>query len=113
VALCYPPPLLGALTEGSYQGTWDFRDASSAASPTNGLTLYVGADGSFSCTDKSTGATDPCTVNFTDLASGAFNYTNGASTASRTLDFLAGSGRGRYVDPTSTPPAGNWVVGRR
>lgn len=102
-----------ALTTGSYQGTWDVRDATSLVSPTNGTTVFINANGSVSCQDKSNSTSFACTVTITDASTGAFTYTANGGTASGTFDFLAGAASGIYHDPTSTPTDGSFVAGRR
>jgi hypothetical protein len=102
-----------ALTAGSYQGTWDLRDASATPSPTGGTTVFINANGSVSCQDRQTSSFEACTLTITDPASGSFSYTNGASTASGSFKFLAGTASGSYHDPSETPADGNFVGGRR
>lgn len=102
-----------ALTGGSYQGTWDLRDATSAVSPTNGTTVFINANGGVSCQDKSNSTSFACTVTITDASTGAFTYSDDTSTASGSFDFLAGTASGIYHDPTSAPIDGNFVGGRR
>jgi len=104
-----------ALTAGSYQGTWDFRDASSAVSATNGVTMFLNAAGGISCQDKSTATFFGCRVSIADPATGAFTYTNVASgaNASGFFDYLTGTASGVYHDPSSTPTDGNLVGSRR
>ena len=102
-----------ALTAGSYQGTWDLRDSTTAVSPTNGTTVFINGNGSVSCFDRETSTSEACTVTITDPATGSFTYTNGASTASGSFDYLAGTVSGTYHDPSSIPVDGNFVGGRR
>jgi hypothetical protein len=102
-----------ALTAGSYQGTWDVRDASTEPAANNGTTVFIGANGSVSCQDRETSTFEACTVTITNPASGAFTYSNGASTASGTFDFHAGTATGTYHDPSNVPVDGNFVAGRR
>ena len=103
-----------ALTTGSYQGTWDMRAASSAVSPTNGTTVSINANGSVSCFDRASSTSSACTVTITDPASGAFSFSgSGGNTASGILDFATGTASGVFNDPTSTPPSGTFVGGRR
>ena len=102
------------LANGSYQGTWDVRDSAAAVSPTTGTTLFINGNGTISCQNRSNNAFFPCTLFVTDAATGAFTYTDTTgTTASGTFDFMAGSATGTYIDPTSTPPNGSFVGGRR
>lgn len=109
------PSVPWALTAGSYVGAWDVRDNNQAVSSTNGTTIFVNGNGTVSCQDKSSNnAPFACSVNVTDPATGAFTYASaGGSTATGTFNFLAGTTSGNYVDPSSTPPNGNFVGGRR
>jgi len=109
------PTLPLALTAGSYVGTWDIRDSTDAVSPTTGITVFVNGNGAVSCQDKElNNAALGCTLNITDPATGAFSFTTaGGSTATGNFNFLAGTASGSYVDPTETPPNGNFVGGRR
>jgi hypothetical protein len=102
-----------ALTAASYQGTWDSRNTTTAPAATNGTTVFINADGSVSCQDRPTSASQACTVTITNPATGAFTYTNGMSTASGTFDFQAGTASGTFHDPTVTPTDGNFIAGRR
>jgi hypothetical protein len=102
-----------ALTATSYQGTWDLREPGTVPSPTNGTTVFVNANGSVSCQDRATSQFEACTLTFTDLATGAFSYTNGTATATGTLDFTAGTANGTFNDPSSTPATGSFIGGRR
>ncbi len=104
-----------ALTAGSYQGTWDVRDAANLAD--EGVTITIRANGTVLCQERSgtTFTTIPsCTVTVTNPASGAFTFADGVgTTASGTLNFLTGSASGTYFDPTATPTTGNFVGQRR
>ena len=102
-----------ALAAGSYQGTWDVRQASSVTSPTNGTTVFINANGSSSCQDRQTSAFGACTVTITDPATGTFTFANGPATASGSFNFAAGTASGVFTDPTSTPTTGNFIGGRR
>lgn len=102
-----------ALTATSYQGTWDLREPGTVPSATDGTTVFVNANGSVSCQDRATSQFEACTLTFTDLATGAFNYTNGASTATGTMDFTTGTASGTFSDPTSTPATGSFIGARR
>lgn len=109
------PSVPMALTAGSYVGAWDLRDSTDAVSPTTGITVFVNGSGAVSCQDKElNNAAFGCTLNITDPATGAFSFTTaGGSTASGSFNFLAGTASGSYVDPSDTPPNGNFVGGRR
>jgi hypothetical protein len=107
------PSVPMALTAGSYQGTWDFRQTGSAISPTNGTTVFLNGNGSTSCQDRETGSFSACTVTITDPATGAFTLVDGVTTASGSFDFMAGTVSGTYNDPTATPADGNFEGGRR
>ena len=107
------PSLPMALTAGSYAGTWDFRDSTTAVSPSNGTTVFINFNGTVSCFDKELRQSFACSVNITDPATGAFTFADGSATASGNFNFLAGTGSGTYVDPTSTPSTGSLVGGRR
>lgn len=101
-----------ALTAGSYQGTWDVRDAANSAS--TGTTLFINGNGSVSCQDRSNLLSFACSVTITDAATGAFTFSDLVSTtASGTLSFLAGTASGTYHDTTATPMDGNFVGQRR
>jgi trimeric autotransporter adhesin len=102
-----------ALTATSYQGTWDVREASSTVSPTNGTTVFINADGTSSCQDKSDSSFFACTVTITNPATGAFTFSDATSTASGTMNFATGTLTGTFNDPTSTPATGAIVGGRR
>jgi len=103
-----------ALTTASYQGVWDFRTAGTAVSPTNGITVFIGAGGTASCTDKQTGTGFACVVSITDTATGAFSFSDGGSvTGTGTLDFLSGTASAVFTDPTATPSTESVVGGRR
>ncbi len=104
-----------ALTAGSYTGTWDIRGAAAPVTPINGISVFLNANGSSSCFDKEAASSFACSVTVTDAATGAFTYSNSkdASTASGSFNFLAGTTSGVYHDPTSTPPDGDFVGGRR
>ncbi len=108
------PSVPFTLANGSYQGTWDVRSTTDAISPTIGITLFINGNGSVSCQDRSKNSFFQCTVTITNAETGAFSYSNvSGSTASGTLDFLAGSASGTYFDPSSNPPNGNFVAARR
>ena len=101
-----------ALTAGSYQGRWDIRDAAIAADP--GLTVFVNADGTVSCQERTTFTYFPCTVTISDPATGAVTLgENNGLNASGTFNFLTGDASGTYNDPSSTPSNGNFVGHRR
>ena len=102
-----------ALTAGSYQGTWDVRDASTEPAANNGTTVFIGANGSVSCQDRETSTFEACTVTITNPATGAFTYSNGNTSASGTFDFHAGTATGTYHDPANVPVDGTFVAGRR
>jgi len=104
-----------ALSAASYQGTWDIRDASTAVSPTNGVTLFVNGNGSTSCQYKSNAAGFACTMTVTNPATGAFTYSNVSSgaTAAGSFDFMAGTASGSYHDPANMPVDGTLIGGRR
>lgn len=107
------PSLPMALTAGSYVGTWDFRGSTDAVGPTTGTTVFINGNGTVSCFDKELNKAFACSVNITDPATGAFTFADSSSTASGTFNFLAGTGAGTYVDPTTTPSTGSFVGGRR
>ena len=102
-----------ALTTGSYAGTWDIRGSTGATALNIGTTVFVRADGSSSCQKKNTGAFVVCTLTITDLATGAFTVADSIGTAASSFNFLACTTSGTYNDPTSTPPTGSFVGGRR
>jgi hypothetical protein len=88
-----------ALTQASYQGTWD-----AYPDPTNptkiGATVTISSNGAFACI--STG--DNCTLTSFNPATGQFAFANtwtgtspGSSTVSGTLSFINGSGNASYV----------------
>ena len=109
------PTLPVQLTAGSYQGTWDFREAMSAVSAIEGTTIFINGAGAVSCLDKSTATFFGCTLTITDAATGAFAYTEAATgtVASGSLGYMTGAATGTYHDPTSTPTDGNIVGARR
>ena len=102
-----------ALTAGSYQGTWDLRDAMQPIGPNVGTSVFINANGSVSCFDRETSTSEACSVTITNPATGAFTYANGMATASGSFDFLAGTASGTYSDPTSVPINGSFLGGRR
>ena len=105
-----------ALSAGSYTGTWDLRNTGTAVSPTNGTTLFINANGSSSCQDRATSAFEACTVTVTNPATGAFTLTDpnaSGNSASGVFDYAAGTASGTFIEPTSTPPTGSFVGGRR
>ncbi|CAN5305971.1 hypothetical protein BH11PSE9_BH11PSE9_18730 [soil metagenome] len=95
------------LTAGSYQGTWDVKDAT-AATTANGTTIYINGNGNVFCQDRSDASFFACTLSFTDAATGAFSLTatDSGGVASGHFDFLAGTGSGSFAD-------GNFVARRR
>lgn len=105
------PSLPLALTAGSYQGTWDLRDAANIAD--GGITVFIRGNGSTSCQDRSNASVFACSVTFTNPSTGAFTFSDSVSTASGTLNFLTGRASGTFNDPTSTPATGNFVGQRR
>ena len=109
------PTLPVELTAASYQGTWDFRDAMSAVSATEGTTIFINGSGAVSCLDKSTATFFGCTLTITDAVTGAFNYSEAGTgtVASGTFGYMTGTATGMYHDPTSTPTDGSIVGARR
>lgn len=101
-----------ALTAGAYQGTWDFRLAGSLVSPTNGITLYLGANGSSSCQDKASGMSFACLLTI-DPATGAASYTAESAQVRGVFDFSTGLASGTFETSLVTPPSGSFVGGRR
>ncbi|MEI8327326.1 MAG: hypothetical protein WCH44_18555, partial [Betaproteobacteria bacterium] len=99
------------LSAGSYQGTWNFHDPS--INGDLGINVFINANGSSSCQDAATLQSEACSLSFTNLASGAFTFTNGPAVASGSLSFLLGTGNGTYNDPTTVPATGNFVAARR
>ncbi|HEY9063932.1 MAG TPA: hypothetical protein VIO33_03050, partial [Burkholderiaceae bacterium] len=99
-----------ALTAGSYQGTWDFRGTTES---NGGTTVFVAANGTTSCQDRTTLASFACTVTVTNPATGAFTYSDASASALGSFDFLAGTAAGTYHDPTTTPVDGQFTGQRR
>lgn len=97
-----------ALTAGSYQGTWDLRDAANLTEP--GITLYIRADGGATCQDRSDASFYDCSFSITNPATGAFTTSDGEYSESGTLNFLTGRASGTFTEPTST---GSFVGQRR
>lgn len=82
--------------------------------PSVPLALTAGSyQGSATCQDAISLATNACTLTFSDTATGAFTGTNGAGTFAGTLNFLTGGARGTYNNPISAPTTGNFVAFRR
>jgi hypothetical protein len=101
------------LTAGSYQGTWDVKD-SGQATVANGITIFYSTSGTVSCQRRATGSFQSCTLSITNPATGAFTFSmTDGTTATGTLDFMAGTGAGTYHDPTVMPMNGNFVAKRR
>lgn len=101
-----------ALTAGSYQGTWDMRDAANATA--SGITLFLKANGEVFCQDRSDFSTPTCTATITNPATGAFTLTiDNTTTLNGVLNFLTGDASGTFNDPTGTPTTGNFVGHRR
>ena len=99
-----------ALTQASYQGTWDaYPDPTD---PTKiGATINISATGALTCLSSG----DNCTLTSFNPASGLFAFTNtwtgGSSSVSGTLNFASGTGTADYV-PTDGP-AGKATLLRR
>jgi len=102
-----------ALTKTSYAGDWLVSDAAGAPGVE---TISIAADGSVNCSWTDGTNSDPvhaCTLNFSDLAAGAFTMVDGASTNTGAFNFLTGAAGGTYIDPTATPTTGSFVGARR
>ena len=100
-----------ALTVASYQGTWDMRRVSQPV--TSGVSLFIKADSSVSCQNRSNSQFFTCTVSITDASTGAFTFSdNLGDTASGNFNFQAGTASGVDHNPTSTP-VDEKVVGAR
>ena len=99
-----------ALTAGSYQGTWDFRET---ASTTAGTTVFIGSSGSVSCQDRATSSFFTCSLTITDPSTGAFTYSDSSSSAVGTASFIAGTASGTFHDPTNVPTDSTFVAQRR
>ena len=74
---------------------WDVRDP--AGSATNGTTVFLRSDGTYSCQNRFDSTFFSCSLTFTNVATGAFTFANLAdgATAIGTLDFLTGIASGR------------------
>jgi len=100
------------LTTGSYQGTWDVKD-SAQATIANGITIFYSSTGTVSCQRRATLSMVSCSLSIVP-ATGAFSFSmTDGTTATGTLDFMAGTGSGTYHDPTVTPANGSFVAKRR
>ena len=102
------PSVPVALTAASYQGTWDIRDPAVVADP--GLTVFLRANGSVSCQDRSDFSFFTCTAAISDPATGAFTFSDGSTTASGTFNYLTGDASGTFTEALAT---GNFVGHRR
>lgn len=103
-----------ALTRTSYAGEWQL---SVAAAPLEPSIMRILNDGSTNCTDinLSTGVNTnkACSLTFTDLATGAFTYSDATGTASGAFNFLTGAASGTYIDTSTTPPTTGSFTGSR
>ena len=101
-----------ALTAASYQGTWDMRRVSQPV--TGGVSIFIKADGSISCQDRSDSKFFTCSVKITDASTGAFTFSdNLGTTASGNFNFQTGTAMGVVHNLTSTPVDENVVGARR
>jgi hypothetical protein len=103
-----------ALTRTSYTGEWEL---SVAAAPLEPSIMRILNDGSTNCTDinLSTGVNTnkACSLTFTDLATGAFTYSDATGTASGAFNFLTGAASGTYIDTSTTPSTTGSFTGSR
>lgn len=100
------------LTKTSYAGDWNLVDND----PTRGtLLVRIFANGNSSCFDKTGAALPPCTVTFSNLATGAFSLaiSGDPSTTTGTFNFLTGAISGSYSDPTVPASSGTFAGARR
>lgn len=102
-----------ALTTASYLGSWDVRGAGKPIDAVTGTSIFIGANGSVSCFDRASNASEPCTVSITNPATGAFTFSGVTGTAAGTFNFLAGTVSGTYHDPSTVPVDGTFSGGRR
>ena len=101
-----------ALTAASYQGTWDMRRVSQPV--TGGVSIFIKADGSISCQDRSDSKVFTCSVKITDASTGAFTFSDmRGTTASGNFNFQTGTAMGVVHNLTSTPVDENVVGARR
>lgn len=86
-----------ALSRTSYSGEWVVSDPVAADGST---TIRIDGNGNVTCTwiDSTGNGTDPCTLSFTDLATGAFTLTDNYGIATGTLNFLTGAASGTFAD---------------
>jgi hypothetical protein len=107
----HDPALPVLPTSGSYVGNWDLRSTGSAVAVNNGVTLFVNANGSSTCQDKTNYSFYACTLTITNAASGTFTLADSVGSAEGTFAFMAGTASGNSHDPTSTPVDGTFVGG--
>jgi len=101
-----------ALTRTSYAGEWEL---SVAAAPLESSIIRILGDGSSNCTDIANGVSTnkACSLTFTDLATGAFTYSDATGTANGAFNFLTGAASGTYSDTSTTPPTTGSFTGSR
>lgn len=107
------PAVPFATTAGSFVGTWDLRDPVNDPVGGSVTAVTIGANGAVSCFDREQNQSFACAVTFSNVATGAYTWTAGESSATGTFDHVAASTSGSYIDPTGTPTSGNFIGTRR
>lgn len=91
------PEVPMAFTATSYAGTWDLRGATQAFAFNVGDGFFLNSDGTVSCVDRTNNVNFACSVNFSDLVTGALSGSNAnGATYSGIMNLVAGTVTGTF-----------------